>query len=239
MRMTDDLTALGFSNERFTELMVNFYGKPDAGRIFYDHLTAILLLFPDLEQSADQPCLFTTSQEVGECKQLVAGVHVNDIIVAGSWTEKIAELEAHIAAHCRSVKFRDLTKFLGLEVVRNRSERTLTVAVSGYTNEVVQKFAVESASETADTPLFPSVEYRGLSGQEQPIWGFVGSVRFLADTTWPDLKVAASLLGSAGATPHRNHKVGAIRCCKYIKACKEGRCIKLGGDDPIILSAYC
>jgi hypothetical protein len=56
------------------------------------------------------------------------------------------------------------------------------------------------------TPLYSTVDYRQLPpGEEDPIWGHNGKLRWMADSGWPDLQVATALLAAAGAQPSKGH----------------------------------
>jgi hypothetical protein len=84
------------------------------------------------------------------------------------------------------------------------------------------------------------VEYRGLEpGTEKPIWDVVGKLRFMADSSWPELKVATSLLASAGATPQKVHRRGAMKMLQYVKKHAEDHVLVLGGLLPVSLFGMC
>jgi hypothetical protein len=55
---------------------------------------------------------------------------------------------------------------------------------------------------------------------------------------WPELKVATSMLASAGATPQKVHRRGAMKLLQYIKEHREGLELVLGGKAPVVLFAF-
>jgi hypothetical protein len=112
------------------------------------------------------------------------------------------------------------------------------VHLSDYASAVVaDQVPVEVPGST--TPLFSTVEYRGLPpGTEKPIWDVMGKLNFMAASGWPELKVAASVLGSAGATPQKVHRRGAMKMLQYVKAHQEGHDLVLGGLEPVRAMAF-
>jgi hypothetical protein len=60
----------------------------------------------------------------------------------------------------------------------------------------------------------------------------------MADSGWAEMKVAASVLATAGKTPQRAHRKGAMKALQYVKQFSADHILCLGGRAPIILSAY-
>lgn len=240
MRLTPDMVRLGFAPTEFVKLLANFYGNPDAGRHWYKHFTALLLEF-GMKQSVEAACLFTISTGVGENMLiLVVLLVVDDGLYAGNWTAKSDELEQFLRERLEKIKINALTKFVGMQICREPAKREVYVSSTDYDRQVVEKYTTQpSVSHTAvDTPLYTSVEYRGVEGTEKPIRGVVGSVNFSAGIAWPDLRVPVSLLSSAGDKPHANHTKGAKRVLQYMRDHLEGRKLVLGGEEPVRLMAY-
>lgn len=240
MRLTPDMVRVGFARTEFVRLLANFYGNPDAGRHWYRHMTALLLEF-GMSQSIEAPCLFTTREGVGEnMRILVVLLVVDDGLYAGNWITKSEELEAFLRERLQKVKIGPLNKFVGMQIERDFENRKVYVHTRDYDALLLDKYSLGTAASaiTADTPLYNTVEYRGIEGTEKPIRGVVGSVNFTAGISWPELKVPVSLLASAGDKPHVNHVKGAKRLLQYMEARREGRALHLGGAEPVCLVAY-
>jgi hypothetical protein len=112
------------------------------------------------------------------------------------------------------------------------------VHLSEYAHAVVSEH-VPPEVLGSETPLFSTVEYRGLPpGTEQPVWDMNGKLRFMADSGWAELKVATSLIATAGATPQRVHRRGAQKMLQYVKQHQDGQELVLGGAEPVVAFVF-
>mmetsp|Transcript_19549 Transcript_19549/g.43555 ORF Transcript_19549/g.43555 Transcript_19549/m.43555 type:complete len:536 (-) Transcript_19549:414-2021(-) len=236
MKVAKDLRAYGFSKHEFVQLLVNYWGTKDAGRKFYAYLAFILTLF-GLERSGGDPCLFIQVSGLGQ--RVIALLYVDDIAVTGDWKVRIVALLDHLRSHFSEIKCEDLTKFLGMQCIRDRGKKELRVHLSDYAKAVVIDHVPDDIPGST-TPLFATVEYRGLApGTEAPIWVPNGKARFMADSSWPELKVATSVLASAGATPQKVHRRGMMKALTYIKQHQDHHFLVLGGEEPVVLFCFC
>ena len=236
MRMSDDMMRVGFSTTRFVRLLVNFYGRPDAGRNWYVYFMHIMLEF-GLDQSAEEPCLFTLVRGEGEGEQrLFVLLFVDDGLYASNNADLLREFEAFLESKIRKITYKPLTKFVGMSIRRDRVERKVFVSIPDFTADLLHKFPLIGTVTSADTPIPTTLQYRDLHGTEKPVWEQAGSAMFAADTVYPDLRLPAALLATGGANPHVNHVKAAQRVMHYISAHQE-RELELGGVEPIELIA--
>jgi len=235
MRMSDDLIALGFAKTRFVRLLVNFYGRPNAGRVWFVYFVHILLEF-NLEQAKEEPCLFTLSEGEGALRKiLIVLLFVDDGLYGGNHPEKLREFEEFLRNKIRKLVFKELTKFVGLSVRRDRDQRKIYVSTPDTVSDLLTKYPVGGATTVVDTPIPTTLEYLGMKGEEPPIWNQVGSLSFIAGRDWPDLLVPVALLAGGGATPHINHVKGVKRALRYVAGHAVGRVLVLGGCEPVKL----
>jgi hypothetical protein len=60
----------------------------------------------------------------------------------------------------------------------------------------------------------------------------------MADSSWPELKVATSVLASAGETPQRVHRRGMVKALTYVKEHQDLHELVLGGKEPVQLFVF-
>jgi hypothetical protein len=101
-----------------------------------------------------------------------------------------------------------------------------------YQTSYIKEFVPEGLSDK-DIPLPYTVDYSE-KGTEPPIQVEVGKLRYLADRTKPDIQTAIGILGSAAATPSKEHIKGVIHIGQYLKGCLDD-CITFGGNDKEVL----
>jgi hypothetical protein len=96
-------------------------------------------------------------------------------------------------------------------------------------------------SSSKDIPLPSTIDYSANKGDGSipHIQKEVGSLRFLADRTKPDILTAVGMLGSAAATPSEEHVKGVKHLGQYLKSVL-GEGVTYGGSDKeVLLFGYC
>jgi hypothetical protein len=236
MKMSKAVREQGFSKSEYVELAVNYWGTKQAGRLWYAWLGCVLVQY-GFERDGDDPCLlYLVHPQSGLVVFFM--LYVDDLGVGGDWEDEIDRVVVYLKGIFAEVKVAEFVKFLGMQIERIPAKREIRVHLSDYASETVDEL-VPSSVEGSATPLHSTVDYRELPhGEEKPIWGAVGKVRFLADSSWWELKVCASLLAIAGATPSKAHRKGMMKCLQYVKLHKSSHFLVLGGTEPIGLTAF-
>jgi hypothetical protein len=235
MKLTKAMLQQGFAHTPFVKLLVNYWGTKQAGREWHAWLGCVLMHY-GFERSGDDPCLFYI-EDTAQGLILLFLLFVDDLGFFGNWEAKLVQVLDYMKEFFDEVKIEDLSKFVGMQLQHVPAKREIHVTLQDYANEIVDEH-VPAHIEGSLTTLFPTVDYRALPpGEEKPIWDIVGKLRFLADSSWHELKVAASLLASAGATPHKAHRRGVMKALQYVKQVKDSHTLVLGGVEEIVMFA--
>lgn len=86
-----------------------------------------------LENDIHEPCLFTWRKNG---KLVLLLLYVDDLLLAGNDKKKIERVKSHLS---RVFEMKDLGEpkiFLGIEIVRDRSNRTITLSQPMYTEKM-------------------------------------------------------------------------------------------------------
>ncbi|CAI7777578.1 unnamed protein product [Closterium sp. NIES-53] len=127
-------------------------------------------------------------------------------------------------------------KYLRLEIVRDRSVRKLWLHQQGYVDKLRRRFLdVEQNGRTRKTPVLV-VAYATLTSddkeaqlrQEEEFRQKVGSLRFAAATTRPDIAFTCSKLGS-GLTVRSDQHWRKVDCCLAYLANIRDTALEFGG----------
>jgi hypothetical protein len=126
-------------------------------------------------------------------------VFVDDITLAGKDGDKINSIIQELASH---FKLRDLgptTQLLGMEIQRDRPNRTLSLSQSQFITNLLEENGLQDCKPVS-TPLNPGCRLStSMSPQndaevpemrQQPYISVVGSLMYLALTTRPDIAYA-------------------------------------------------
>jgi hypothetical protein len=216
-------------------LLKALYGLKQAGEL-WSRLMGTTLSEQGFTRCASDTCLWTRTTAEGARVFLL--LYVDDIVIISAKQRLINEVKFFLDQRFKMKHQGPLSHFLGMEIVRDRANRLVTVSQSLYARAIVQEFLQEGAT-ASDIPGTPSVKLRLVQkGTESLLHDVVGKLRYLADRTRPDLLTAVNALGSGAAQPGPEHVRAAKRVLRYLKGTPESSMI-LGGKQSIVPLAYC
>ena len=222
-------------------LLKSIYGLKQAGDLWYKLLDGLLT---DLKYKrlAHDVCVYRFTSACGKY-DILAVVYVDDVLFFGP-KEAAKDVNNHIAFlmdHLTKLtKDSVVDRYIGVDIKRNRKERTITVSQKPYTQEYV-KLTVPGDVPSKELPLPTSIDYDDqlIDGTEDPIQDRVGKLRFLADRTRPEIAAAVGVLGQAAANPSKEHVKGTTHIGQYLKGTIEDG-VTFGGQDHLIkLFGFC
>ncbi|KRZ03009.1 Retrovirus-related Pol polyprotein from transposon TNT 1-94, partial [Trichinella zimbabwensis] len=124
----------------------------------------------------------------------------------------------------------DPSNFVGLEIYRDRSKRTIAIGQKNYIRRVLLKFNMESCKSVA-TPGDPSIKLSkdmapsndDETNQMQliPYQAAVGSLIFLMNCTRPDISFEVSKVAQFAENPGLSHWKAVQRIFRYIKGTED------------------
>uniref|UniRef100_A0ABD2XIF9 Reverse transcriptase Ty1/copia-type domain-containing protein n=1 Tax=Trichogramma kaykai TaxID=54128 RepID=A0ABD2XIF9_9HYME len=102
-----------------------------------------------LEKDLHEPCLFTWRKE-GKVALLV--LYVDDIILANNCMSRLNEIKDTLCNVFEMKNLGEPSKYLGMEITRNRAERVMKLSQVEYTNKVLERFRMDE-SKPQSTPM--------------------------------------------------------------------------------------
>ncbi|CAI7908592.1 unnamed protein product, partial [Closterium sp. NIES-53] len=170
-------------------------------------------------------------------------VYVDDLVFATADTEALAHVKSELQKRHTCKDLFELTSYLGLQITRDRAQRTITLTQSHMVQQVLQHFGFTYSSPQS-TPLPtghslsapPSDESVEPSG---PYPKLVGCLMYLMTCTRPDLAYPLSLLAHYVA-PGRHRKVhwdAAKRVLRFLCS-TSGMGLVLGGRARAVLTGH-
>jgi hypothetical protein len=149
------------------------------------------------------------------------GVYVDDMVVIGKVVDGVKK---EICTRFDSRDLGDVHKFIGLEVTRDRANRTLKLTQQGYTKEILANFGMTDAKTRAvptNTGTKLSKEGEALDTTKYPYATLVGSLLYLSICTRPDIAQAVGVLARHMAAPTMEHWLAAKHVLRYLKGTAE------------------
>ncbi|CAI7794339.1 unnamed protein product [Closterium sp. NIES-54] len=216
------------------------YGLRQAPREWHDTLRTTLASLGFSTSTADPSLFLRTDATLPPFYVLV---YVDDLVFATADTEALALVKSELQKRHTCTDLGELTSYLGLQITRDRAQRTITLTQSHMVQQILQRFDFTYSSPQS-TPLPtghslsapPSDESVEPSG---PYLDLVGCLMYLMTCTRPDLAYPLSLLARYVA-PGRHRKVhwdAAKRVLRYLCS-TSGMGLVLGGRAQVVLTGH-
>ncbi|CAI7877170.1 unnamed protein product [Closterium sp. NIES-54] len=125
-------------------------------------------------------------------------VYVNDLVFATADTAGLAHMKSELQKRHTCTDLGELRSYLGLQITRDRAQRTITLTQSHMVQQVLQRFDFTYSSPQA-TPLSTRHSLFALPSDESvepsgPYPDLVGCLMYLMTCTRPDLAYPLSIL---------------------------------------------
>ena len=216
---------------RVCKLLKALYGLRQAPRQWHAKLKEVLLGL-GFEVSESDPCLFILRRKIGDLYLLV---YVDDMKLAAPEGDTASldaitkQLEQHFDIHDEG----EPRVFIGMEISRDREQRTIRLTQSGYAGRIVERFgghigSVRSLPMTEGLRLRAAAEGEEIDVSVYPYREIVGSLLYLAHCTRPDISYAVASLARYMHKPGVQHWTAAVNLLGYLKGTR-GMGLTYGG----------
>ena len=152
--------------------------------------------------------------------------HVDDLTVVMTGKVLMDQVKRKLRAELEVTDLGEIHWLLGIEIRRDRENKTLMMCQRSYINSVIKRFGLEDAKPLA-SPMEPSAH---LSNAQSPVTSreiadmrdvpyreAVGSLMYAAVGTRPDIAFAVAILSRFSINPGRAHWNAVKRVIRYLK----------------------
>ena len=208
-------------------LQKTLYGLKQSGRRWYQKLVEIMtrhLAFSRCD--VDQAVFFQRNSE----GSTIVLVHVDDCTIAASSTKLVGHFKAKISKHVEITDLGELHWLLGIEVRRNREQRTIHFSQRSYITSILRRFNLDELKPLS-TPMQPGLllsmcqtpkttaEWAQM--RDIPYREAIGSLMYAALGTRPDIAFAVQALSRYSTKFGPVHWNAVKRVFSYLKGTKE------------------
>ncbi|CAI7844435.1 unnamed protein product, partial [Closterium sp. NIES-54] len=216
------------------------YGLRQALREWQETLRTTLAALVFAPSTTD-PSLFLRTDT--SLQQFYILVYVDDLVFATADTAGLAHVKSELQKGHTCTDLGELRSYLGLQITRDRAQRTITLTQSHMVQQVLQRFDFTYSSPQA-TPLSTRHSLSALPSDESvepsgPYPELVGCLMYLMTCTRPDLAYPLSILARYVA-PGRHqpeHMAAAKRVLRYLCS-TSGLGLVPGGRRPVVLAGH-
>lgn len=192
------------------------YGLKQAAREWYLELKGTLLSLGYTVADAD-PSLYIRGNG---CELTLLLVYVDDVLIVGNKCSVDAAKNEFMGKYS-SRDLGDVSYFLGFQVVRNRSAKTMWIGQSKLIIDTLQRYQLDTTNPTV-LPMDAGLKMRSCTDDvdtatDKPYREVVGSLLYLASCTRPDIAYVVGVLSRFVAKPSNEHWAVAKRVLRYLR----------------------
>ncbi|CAI5475279.1 unnamed protein product [Closterium sp. Yama58-4] len=216
------------------------YGLRQAPREWHDTLRTTLAALGFAPSTADPSLFLRTDTSLPPFYILV---YVDDLVFATADTEALALVKSELQKRHTCTDVGELRSSLGLQIIRDRARRTITLTQSHMVQHVLQRFGFTWSSPQS-TPMATGHSLSALPSDESveptgPYPELVGCLMYLMTCTRPDLAYPLSILARyvAPGRHRREHWEAAKRVLRYLCS-TSGMGLVLGGRGDVVLTGH-
>ena len=220
--------GLDVDKDKVLRLLKALYGLRQASRQWNKTIHRILLKLGFTQSEAD-PCLYVYSD--GDVFMLI---YVDDILIAHIKGFDIDSLIATLGEHFDIGSKEELHYFIGIQIVRDRANRKISLLQSRYIEDVLHRFNMQDCNP-APTPAVLSSQPLSEGGPLDKVdhatyRSLVGAVLWVAVATRIDIQLAVSLLTQHVHQPTTRALTAAKRVLRFLKATQD-ECLTFKGAE--------
>lgn len=199
---------------RVCKLLKALYGLKQAPRVWYDTLTAFLSDLGFKPLSADLSVFVRD--------HVFIAVYVDDLLIFGPLKKEIQEIKDRLSERFKMTDIGPVAYYLGMEITRDRPNRTIYLSQAGYIDKVIRNFDLSGLSPVK-TPMDPQEHFeKSDEGYEATEYlrkwyqSAVGSLMYAMLGTRPDLAYAVSVVSRYSSNPNDKHQKAVKRIFRYL-----------------------
>jgi hypothetical protein len=198
------------------KLLMVLYGLKQSPRLWQEKLRNTLIKLGFQPLKADN-CLYINKAGV------IIVTYVDDMLITGPNPKDIAAVKKALQDEFEMDDMGPATYFVGVRIVRNRANRTITLIQDAYIHKILKKYGFENCKSVA-TPMATGAMNLIISNPEQATkqeveqyQSIMGSATYLATQTRADISFTCSVLSRFLANPSKHHLDAAKWLLRYIQ----------------------
>lgn len=193
------------------------YGLKQSPRVWYFTLTTYLKSLGFESLTADN-CIFHDN------KGAYIAVFVDDLLIIGPSKDEIEAIKGKLRERFHMTDLGPCKYYLGMEVIRDRQNRTLKLSQRSYLEKVLRDFDMWDCNKRHDTPIDTHTKLQKAEQDYEPKpaeikWyqRAVGSLMYAMLGTRPDVAYAVSVISRFASKPTPAHKAAVTRILRYLR----------------------
>ena len=235
MNLLKDIVTTEHNSPVKVKLNRNLYGLKQAGHVWNQKLVKDLKTI-GFTQSIHDKCVFVYSDKERDVK-VYCVTFVDDIIMTGNCINTIYVLGDKLSQYVlKLTQEKSLRRYIGLKIIHDRINHKIMLNQSTYIHKYLDKHKV--TGKPKKTPISSNYDYTKKGDNSRPpIYEKLGSMRYSADHTRPDLLAAIGIISSGMANPLENDMHALKHIEQYLLHTSD-LSLTLGGENTYVYLAF-
>ena len=193
------------------------YGLKQAGHVWNIKFNNVFVNALGYTHIKSDFCVYTRRNSL---RLSIVIIHVDDSTISTFPPSIMSAAKAEITQHLNITNLGEARTFVGLQISRNRPERTITIHQTSYITRVLERFGMLD-SRIVHTPLDPSVVLTPSTEEEPssldfPYTAVIGSLMYAAVATRPNISHAIQCLSQFTSKFSQTHITAIKRVLRYL-----------------------
>jgi transposase InsO family protein len=225
MRQPTGFRATGAQANHVWKLNKSIYGLKQAGRTWHEKIDTTLQASGFSAIDADA-CVYR--QEKG-FSVIIISLYVDDLVLFSNDLKSLTSFKAALSTRFKMKDLGEAKFVLGIEIIRDRSKRTIALSQASYTRQLLRTYDMEACNPT-DTPVQSSVRlappaetFKATVRDIRRYQAAVGALMFASICTRPDITYAVGQLSQYASNPDKSHFHALTQVFRYLRGTVEYR----------------
>jgi hypothetical protein len=203
-------------------LQKSLYGLKQAGRCWHKKLNEVLESMGFKRIVCEHSIWIFGKDEM----RIIIPVFIDDMTIAAKSMDSIKQVISELKSHFKLRELGPTSWLLGVEIVRDRSKRTLSLSQRQYVLSLLERFGMSDCNPVVtpmDTGLKLSSTMSPTSSKDieemrsVPYLQAVGALMYLATATRPDIAYTVGVLARFNKNPGMTHWKAVKHLFRYLK----------------------
>lgn len=207
------------------KLKKSIYGLKQSAKKWFDKIDRVLLAC-GFKRSISDNNLYILTNEFGV---VILALYVDDLVLSASSVQGLEKVKLRLESEFKMKRLGALSYCLGVQVIRNRKQGTVTITQSKYVEDILEKFNLSAAkpvgtllaaNEKLSTNDQPTTELEKAEMSTVPYKSAVGCLIYLNVWTRYDIAKATQAVAQHLQNPGKSHWSAVKRVYRYLAGTK-------------------
>ena len=210
-----ELSTIDSQQQVACRLVKSIYGLKQSPCAWYGRINSIFHSHNFVRSESD-PSLY-----INYDMRVIILLYVDDLVLVAPTTETINWIRVMQHQEFHMTDLGELRTFLGLQIVRNRTQRTLHLSQSNYIEKILIKHGMQACNPTL-TAADPHIglekgsrDFKAGQEEKQGYQSAVGSLIYAMLGTRPDIAYAVAKVSQHSTNPNQMHWTAVKRIFRY------------------------